>query len=475
MPKVIIIGGGIAGLAAAVHLRSGAKTYGKAVEVLVLERNNRIGGKILTENHDKFLIEGGPDSFLPEKVWTVNLAKHLGLENEMLPSNDDFKGTFIYSRSRLHPLPEGVMLMVPTSFRPMARSSLITWHGKLRMGMEMFIPKRESHDDENLASFVTRRLGRECLEKIAEPLVAGIHTSNPDNMSVLATFPRFVQMEQTSGSLIHGMISAMKNRPHATLSAPSRPGQGSQKITYFMSFKNGMQVLPQACVDLIGQGSIRRSAGVKAVEPKGKGYSVVLESGETLEADHVMMASAAYDSAEMVRGFDTSLAEQMDKIEWSSSATVSIVFKKQDVKVPLNGFGFIVPRVEGRRINAATYSSIKWSFRAPDDTIMIRVFVGGGHHEELVHELDDAGMVRMVLEELDTVLGLKANALFSKVFRWYKGMPKYTVGHLDRIAIVDRMLAAHPGLHLIGCSYKGIGIGDCVHEAQIAAEKILKK
>jgi oxygen-dependent protoporphyrinogen oxidase len=473
MPKVIIIGGGIAGLAAAVHLKSGAKAYGKTIDVLLLEKNNRIGGKILTEKHDNYLVEGGPDSFLPEKVWSVNLARHLGLEPEMLPSNDQFKGTFIYSRGKLHSLPEGVMLMVPTSFWPMAKSHLITWPGKVRMGMEVFVPKRKARDDESLASFVTRRLGRECLEKIAEPLVAGIHTSNPDNMSVLATFPRFVQMEQKSGSLIHGMISAMKSRPHATLSGPP-PKPGSPKMTYFMSFKNGMQTLSQACADHIGRESIRLNAGVRAVEPKGKGYSVILESGEILEADHVMLASASYDSLEMVKGFDASLAAKMAVIQWSSSATVTIAFKKEDVRVPLRGFGFIVPRVEGRRINAATYSSIKWSYRAPDDTIMVRVFVGGGHHEELVHELDDAGMVRMVLEELDTVLGLKASARFSKVYRWYKGMPKYTVGHLEQIAVLDRMLATHPGLHLIGCSYKGIGIGDCVHEAQIAAEKILK-
>lgn len=473
MPRVIIIGGGIAGLAAAVHLKSGAKAYGKTVDVLLLEKNNRIGGKIFTEKHDNYLIEGGPDSFLPEKVWSVNLARHLGLESEMLPSNDQFKGTFIYSRGRLHSLPEGVMLMVPTSFWPMAKSHLITWPGKIRMGMELFMPKRKSRDDESLASFVTRRLGRECLEKIAEPLVAGIHTSNPDNMSVLATFPRFVQMEQKSGSLIHGMISAMKSRPHATLSGPPSKAV-SPRMTYFMSFKNGMQTLSQTCANHIGRDSIRLNAGVSAVAPKGKGYAVILENGETLESDHVMMAPAAYDSAEMINEMDASLAAQLNTIEWSSSATVSIAFKKEDVRVPLKGFGFIVPRVEGRRINAATYSSIKWSFRAPDDTIMVRVFIGGGHHEELVHELDDAGMVSMVLDELDTILGLKANALFSKVYRWYRGMPKYTVGHLERISLVDRMLATHPGLHLIGCSYKGIGIGDCVHEAQIAAEKILK-
>ncbi|HEY6009884.1 MAG TPA: protoporphyrinogen oxidase, partial [Nitrospirota bacterium] len=421
-----------------------------------------------------YLVEGGPDSFLPEKVWSVNLARHLGLEPEMLPSNDQFKGTFIYSGGGLHSLPEGVMLMVPTAFWPMAKSPLISWPGKLRMGMEVFMPKRASRDDESLASFVTRRLGRECLEKIAEPLVAGIHTSNPDNMSVLATFPRFVQMEQKSGSLIRGMLAAMKSRPHATLSGPP-PKPGATKMTYFMSFKEGMQTLTRACADLIGEDSIRLGAVVKAVQPKGRGYAVVLENGETLEADHVMMASAAYDSAEMIKDMDANLAAQITRIEWSSSATVTIAFRKEDVRVPLRGFGFIVPRVEGRRINAATYSSIKWSFRAPDDMIMIRVFVGGGHHEELVHELDDAALVRTVLEELDGILGLKANAVFSKVYRWYKGMPKYTVGHLDRIAVIDRTLATHPGLHLIGCSYKGIGIGDCVHEAQVAAETILKR
>ena len=213
MPKIIIVGGGIAGLAAAVHLKSGAKAYGKSVDVLLLEKERRAGGKIITDKIDTYTVEGGPDSFLPEKIWTVNLARHLGLESEMLSTNDQFKGTYLYSKNQLHSLPDGVMLMVPTMFWPMAKSSLLSWPGKLRMGLEIFIPKRTTPGDESLAEFVTRRLGRECLEKIAEPLVAGIHTSNPDNMSVLATFPRFVQMERKSGSLIRGMLSAMKTRP----------------------------------------------------------------------------------------------------------------------------------------------------------------------------------------------------------------------------------------------------------------------
>ncbi len=473
MPKIVIIGGGIAGLAAAVHLKTGAKVHGKTIDVVVLEKGLRVGGKIITERQNNFLVEGGPDSFLPEKVWTVNLARHLGLESELLPSNDEFKGTYIYSQNMLHPLPEGVMLMVPTMFWPLVKSELISWPGKLRMGMDLFLPRRKTREDESLASFVTRRLGRECLEKIAEPLVAGIHTSNPDNMSVLATFPRFVQMEQQSRSLILGMLNAMKDRPQATLNGPP-PRPGAPRMTYFMSFRNGMETLARACVDYLGKDVIKLGASVKAIEPKGNRYIVHGEKGESLYADHVMLATASYDSAEMVRGFDLDLAVQMKRIEWSSSATVSVAFRKEDVKVPLKGFGSIVPRVEGRRINATTYSSIKWSSRAPDDHILIRSFVGGGHHEELVHELDDAGMVKMVLEELDAILGLKASAQFSKVYRWFKGMPKYTVGHLDRITVLDRTLATHPGLHLIGCSYKGIGIGDCIHQAQVSAQKILQ-
>ncbi len=473
MSKIIIIGGGIAGLAAAVHLKSGAKAHGKSVEVLLLEKNNRIGGKILTERVNDLLIEGGPDSFLPEKIWTVNLAKHLGLEKEMLPSNDEHKGTFIFSGGALHPLPEGVMLMVPTMIMPLVRSTLISWPGKLRMGLDLFMPRRKKKGDESLASFVTRRLGRECLEKIAEPLVAGIHTSNPDNMSVLATFPRFVEMERKNRSLILGMLAAMKGRPHATLSGPSSRS-GAPKMTYFMSFRNGMQTLPQACADFMGKDSVRLGAGVRAVEPKGKGYTVFLQSGGRLDADHVMISSASYDAAEMIKGFDANLAALLKKIEWSSAANISVAFRREDVMARLKGFGFIVPKAENRRINAATYSSIKWSYRAPDDIIMIRGFFGGGHHEELVHELDDAGMVKTALEELDAILGIKSNPVFTRIYRWHKSMPKFTVGHQDRIAVIDHMLSAYPGLHLIGCSYKDIGIGGCVHYAQVASEKILQ-
>lgn len=472
MKKIVIIGGGIAGLAAAVRIKAKALEQKQDVAVELVEKSAAVGGKILTETAGDLLIEGGPDCFLPEKYWTVDLARFLKLENEMVPTNDRFKGTFIYSGKKLHPLPEGVMLMVPTMIMPLATASLISWPGKIRMGLELFIPKRKNPGDENLASFVTRRLGKECLDKIAEPLVAGIHTSNPDNMSVLATFPRFVELEQKYGSMIRGMVTAIKNRPVPGLSPSKRPGA---KMTYFMSFRNGMSVLPQACADYIGASSIRCNTTVTGIEPAGKGYIVHLADGTSLSADCVISAAPSYSTAPLIKDFDNSLATQLGEIQWSSSATVSMVFHRNDIKAPLKGFGFIVPKLEKRRINAATYSSIKFSGRAPDDMLLMRAFIGGGNREDLVGGLNDAAMKQMMLDEIDTIAGIRAEPLLTKIYRWFDGMPKYTVGHLDRMAELDTAVNKHLGLYLIGSSYKGIGIGDCINRAQMAADGAMEE
>ncbi len=471
MKKIVIIGGGISGLAAAVRAKAKSLENKQDVEIQLLEKSDYVGGKIVTEHVEDFLIEGGPDCFLPEKYWTVDLARFLKLENEMIPTNDKFKGTFIYSRKKLHPLPEGVMLMVPTMIMPLAKASLISWPGKIRMGMELFIPKRKDPADENLASFVTRRLGKECLDKIAEPLVAGIHTSNPDNMSVLATFPRFVELEQNYGSMIRGMVAAIKNRPLPSLS-PSKKA-AKTKMTYFMSFRNGMAELPDACEQFIGNSIIRKKASVVSIDKSGKGYTVHLSNGDSIYADSVISAAPSFDTAPLLKDIDKELTIQLKKIEWSSSATISLAFSRKDIKAPLKGFGFIVPKLEKRRVNAATYSSIKFSNRAPDDMLLLRVFLGGGNREDLVSSLDDDGMRKMALEEIDTIAKIKAEPKLTRIFRWFDGMPKYTVGHLDRMAEIDNSTRKHAGLFLTGSSYRGIGIGDCINRAQIAADNAL--
>ncbi len=455
--KTAIVGGGISALACAVDLKE------KGLDFTLFEKEKAVGGKLCTEKIGGFTVEGGPDSYLPEKYWSVQLIKKVGLAGEMLCSNDEHKGTFIFAGERLHPLPEGVMLMVPTMIMPLVKSRLISWPGKMRMGMELFVPPRCDQKDESLAEFVTRRLGRECLEKIAEPLVAGIHTSNPDNMSVLATFPRFVEMERKSGSLIRGMLAAMKNRPTRDLSGPP--------MTYFMSLKEGMQELVQGCVRYIGAERIRTGTAVRTVAKLGDGYRLTFGDGMTADFAAIVLATPSFVTKEIIGTMDAELRDRLSAIAWSSSATVSIAFRKADMGKSLPGFGFIVPRVENRRINACTWSSIKWAHRAADDTLLIRSFVGGGHHEELV-SLDDGELVTTVLEELREIIGLTAEPVFSKVYRWFQGMPKYTVGHLERIAAIDGIRQKHQGLYLIGSSYRGIGIGDCVKSGFDAAAAI---
>ena len=466
MKNIAIVGSGISALACAVNLKE------KGFDFTVFEKENSAGGKLVTEKIDNLTVEGGPDSYLPEKFWSVQLIKKVGLAGEMLCSNDEFKGTFICSGGRLHPLPEGVMLMVPTMIMPLAKSSLISWPGKIRMGMELFVPPSKNSKDESLAEFVTRRLGRECLEKIAEPLVAGIHTSNPDNMSVLATFPRFVEMERKSGSLIKGMIDAVKKMAPQNASGPP----SSCKMTYFMSLKGGMQELVRGCVSCIGEELVKTGTAVVSVAKRDNRYQLTFGDGSTSDFDAVALAAPSYATEDILKSADKELCGRLSLIEWSSSATISIAFRKDDLRKPLRGFGFIVPRVENRRVNACTWSSVKWSHRAPEDRVLIRSFVGGGHHEELV-SLGDKELLGIVLEELGEIADIRAEPVFFKIYRWFRGMPKYTVGHLERIAKIDEKLKEHPGLFLIGCSYRGIGMGDCVKsgfDAAAAIERLFK-
>jgi protoporphyrinogen/coproporphyrinogen III oxidase len=456
MKHVAIVGSGISALACAVALKQ------KGIGFTVFEQSPSLGGKLFTEKVNGFTVEAGPDSFLPEKYWTVDLIRRVGLEDRLLPTNEEHKGTYIYSNNRLHRLPEGVMLMVPTMIMPLLRSSLISLPGKLRMGLEWFIPRARDASDESLAHFVTRRLGRECLEKIAEPLVAGIHTSNPDNMSVKAIFPRFLEMEQRSGSLIKGMVQAMKGAPAGK--------QTGQKMTYFMSLKGGMEELVEGCARFIGREAVSTSSPVKEIRRSKDGYEIVV-GAETKTFDGVVLSTPSYVSQEIVREMAPRLSQGLGLIDWSSTATISVAFRRSDIKTDLPGFGFIVPRVEQRRVNAATWSSVKWSFRAPSEAVLVRCFVGGGHHEELV-SVDDDALVAVVREELKDIVGIDATPFLAKVYRWQRSMPRYTVGHLERVAAITQALSPFPGLYLCGSSYRGIGIGDCVRSGFDTATEI---
>ncbi|MBZ0221290.1 MAG: protoporphyrinogen oxidase [Candidatus Methylomirabilis sp.] len=477
MKRVVIIGGGIAGLATAWSLRE-QESEGSAFEIVLLERNDRFGGNIQTEKKDGFLIEGGPDCFLSEKPWAMQLCKRIGLSGKFLPTNDKNRKTFVLSGGRLHVLPEGVILMIPTKILPLATSSLISWPGKMRMAMDLFVPKRKGGGDESLGDFVRRRLGKEALEKIAEPLVAGVHAGDPETMSVRASFPKFVQLEEESGSLIRGMIKKMAqaaaHRKPAQAGGQSAPGG---RVTMFMTLKDGLSELIETLTSgLEGMERTVLRKGVQAVsiEKAGAGYRVTLEGGGSIGADAVIVAAPAWAAASILKGEDAALSEKLLTIPYVSTATVSIAFKKKDIKHPMNGFGFVVPKVEGRKIMAATWTSVKFAGRAPDDSVLIRCFVGGSKNAELV-SLGDAEMIKLVREELRDIMGIGAEPVLAKVFRWRNSMPQYTIGHEERVAWIDERLKNHPGLYLAGSAYYGIGISDSIRYGEVVAKRVVNQ
>jgi len=466
--RVVIIGGGIAGLATAYSLREHSDA---PFEIRLIERKDRLGGNIRTERASGFLIEGGPDCFLSEKPWAMELCKRVGLGDELLPTNEHNRKTFVLSRGKLHVLPEGVILMVPTKILPLATSSLISVPGKIRMAMELFVPKRKGPRDESLGDFVRRRLGAEALEKIAEPLVAGVHAGDPETMSVRASFPKFVQLEEDYGSLIKGMLKKLE-----LLKKTHKPAAGTpnKRVTMFMTLKNGLGSLIDTLQEKVSSSKdtvVATGVNVSGVERKADAYEITIEGGEKIAADAVVIAAPAYAAASLVR-FDKELPAKLLTIPYVSTATVSIAFRKKDIKHPLNGFGFVVPKVEKRKIMAATWTSVKFSLRAPDDSVLIRCFVGGSKDTSLLGASDEE-MVRTVRQELKDIMGIDAEPVLSRVFRWMNSMPQYTIGHEERIDWIDERVAGYPGFYLVGSAYHGIGISDSVRYAEIVAKKVL--
>lgn len=469
MKRVVIIGGGIAGLSAAYSLREHQKPD-TAFEIVILERKDNLGGNIKTEKVDGFVIEGGPDCFLSEKPWAMEMCRRIGLEDRFLSTNDKMRKTFVLSGGKLHELPEGVILMIPTKILPLVTSTLISFPGKIRMAMEMFIPRKKTPGDESLGQFVRRRLGKEALDKIAEPLVAGVHAGDPETMSIRSSFPKFVQLEEEHGSLIRGMVKRM-----ATMRRTPRPASSKKKITMFMTLSNGLTEMVETLVTLLKKaGNIKISTGVTVtgVKKKGSSYEVGISGAPSIAADAVIIAAPAYAASALLKGLDPWISERLATIPYVSTATVSIGFKKKDIKHPLNGFGFVVPKTEKRKIMAATWTSVKFLGRAPDDSVLIRCFVGGSKNMELV-DVSDAEMVKMVRAELKDIMGIDAKPVITRVFKWKNSMPQYTIGHDERIASMEEKLSTYHGLYLAGSAYHGIGIADSVRFSEVVAKKAL--
>ena len=469
MIRVAVVGGGITGLSTAYFLQESVRESGGPTEILLVEKGQHLGGSILTERVNGFIIEGGPDCFLSEKPWTLRLCERLGIEDQLINTSQN-RRTFILSGGKLHPLPEGFMLLAPTRMMPFVRSTLISPLGKIRMAMDWFIPRKTSDEEESLAQFVSRRLGREALEKIAEPLVAGIHASAPETMSLKATFPRFIELEEAYGSLIRGMLERRKKFAQFL---KSRKGP---ERTMFVTLKSGMGYLIETLQGRLNAGSALLDKRVSSLELESKkgfsSYRLKTDRGETLETDAVVLATPSFVSGDLLRNLDKPLKDLLHTIPYVSSAIVHLAYNESKIHHPLNGFGFVVPRKEKRDIMASTWTSVKFAHRVPDGHVLLRVFVGGAKNEAALSFNDDE-MVAMSRRELRDIMGIEANPLFTKVYRWEKSMPQYRLGHLERVREIEQRVSHHPGLFLTGCAYRGVGISDCIHDGELTANKVM--
>ncbi len=461
-----VVGGGITGLAAAYRLRELAAAREFPLEVSLLERGARYGGALETIRRDGFVIETGADSFLSEKVAAAELARRLGLGAELISTREIYRKTFVVRAGRLVEIPTGFSLLAPAHLGPVLRSPLFSPIGKLRIALEPFIAPRTSDDDESLDSFVTRRLGREVLERVAQALAGGIYTADPKRLSMAATMPRFVEMERRHGSVVKGMRAAETARA-------SRTEVSGARWSMFQSFRNGMATLPEVLAARLA-GSIRKGAEVVGMSRNGDGWRLALASGDSVDADAIICAAPAHAAAQMTATAAPVAAKMLGEINYASSATVNLAYRESDFDGPPRAFGFVVPAIERRRIIAGSFSSFKFEGRAPAGAILARAFVGGEMSREMM-QLSNDQMATAVREEFRELLGVTAAPGFAEVRRWPDSMPQYEVGHLSRVAAIERAVAEIPSFAIAGAAYRGVGIPDCVRSGEDAAEAIFAK
>ena len=496
MKRIVIIGGGITGLAAAYRILERSHESGKEVDLTVLEAGSLVGGIVRTRERDGFLLEDGPDSFISEKPEALALVKRLGLESQLIQTNEQDRRSFIVRQGRLLPVPEGFQLLGPSRLWPFVKSDIFSWPGKARMALDLLLPRRAmngDNTDESLARFVRRRFGSEALERMAQPMVGGIYTADPERLSLRATMPRFLEMERKHRSLILAL------RRGAAGAAGKGSGTSGARYSLFLSFDRGMQVLTDTIKQRIlnfrshisdlgrpisddsdGQlkASIRLNTAVESllIEPSpsdkpSPGWKLTTRSNETFLADAVCLALPAYVSSGLLSKLDPQLAAELAGISYASSATINLGFKREDISHPLNGFGFVVPFIEKRSLIACTFSSVKFAGRAPQGHALLRAFVGGALQPELL-ELSGDELLARVFADLRDLLGIKRAPLFAEVTKWERSMPQYHVGHLERVKRIEERVAALPGLVLAGNAYSGLGIPDCIRSGENAADSM---
>ncbi len=445
---VIVVGGGIAGLSAAYELHSRGRSF------VVLERTARVGGVIVSEDVEGYTIDGGPDALLVQKPEAVALCEEIGLRERLVPTKPP-RLAFIQRGGRLHPLPASSVLGIPTRLGPFLRTRLFTWAGKMRMGAEVFVPRRQDQSDESIGSFMRRRFGDEATMYLAEPLLAGIHAGDVDRLSIRALFPRFVEAERTHGSLLR----TFRRERRATVSVNGA----------FRSLPGGLSEMVRALVARLPQDSVRLNTPVRRIllgPPR-----VETQAPEQIGARAVILTAPAYVASDLVRDLDADLARLCGEVPYTSTATIALAFPRSAVAHPLNGSGFVVPRAEHSGIVAASWLSSKWPHRAPEDRVLMRAFVGGARDPDALGR-SDGQLVSIALAALRPLLGISGEPLLARVYRFERASAQHEVGHLARVEAIDRALTDRPGLFMTGSGLRGVGIPDCVADARATARKV---
>ena len=459
-----VVGGGMAGLATAFWLAR----RGPERPVALFERSERLGGVVRTERTaDGFVVEGGPDSLLTEKRAIVRLVEALELQDEIVSTRAEHRGAYVLHGGRLHPVPEGFALLAPGSWRGLARSGLLSWRGKLRAGLDLVLPRGPARADESLASFVRRRFGEEVLWRLAAPLAGGIYGSDPERLSLAATMPRFLELERRHRSVMLGLA-----RARATRTGASRPERTAIRYGMFASFARGLQRLPERLAERLGPQRCFTGRGVDRIEPDEQGWRLGLSDGTEVRAEHLVLALPAPEAARLLAPLDRELQGALAAIPHGSATVVTVGLEASSLGRPLDAFGFVVPPGEGLPVLASTWSSVKWPARAPEGSVLLRVFFGGPRGEAAV-DWPEERLRDETLGLLERLLGLRGTPELWRIARHRGRMPRYEVGHLQRVEHIEALAARHRGLHLVGNALRGVGIPDLCAQAETLAERLL--
>jgi len=429
-------------------------------EVHLLEATSKVGGVLQTVRQGDYLIEAAADNFITKLPWAENLCQRLGIAGELLPTEPSLRKAMVVSRGKVEPVPQAFVLMSAGKLWPLVTTPILSLPGKLRLALEPFIASRRDSRDESVASFARRRLGNEAFERLVQPLVAGIYTADPERLSMQAAMPKYFEQEQQHGSLWRGR----KSEPTAA--------ESGARYSAFVAPRLGVGQMASALAKRLPAGAIRCNTRVESITPHNGAWRVELADGQANQYAAVVLATPTRHAAGSVKAFAPELAELLGKIEYSSVAIVALAVARHDIAKALNGFGFVVPSVERRRIIAASFASLKFPGRAPDDQVLIRVFIGGALQPELL-EHDDQQLKAIARQELGDLIGLSGEPAFARVFRWPTSMPQYHLGHVSLVDRIEQLVEKHSGLELAGNAYRGVGIPQCVHSGESAAERIV--